>query len=405
MIVDGHHSAHLTYCTNVHPGESGDAILKILVEAVPSVKRRVAPNEAFGVGLRLAATAVRELQAPERLAELKETLHREGLYVFTLNGFPYGTFHGAPIKESVYRPDWCEPERLEYTKELARLLAELLTGTELTYGSISTVPIGFSRRVTTTAMMDEAVGNLLKAASFLREIEATTGIQIQLALEPEPWCVLETTLDAVRFFKERLFGDSGRRRFAEMSGASLRDSESLIARYIGVCLDACHSAVQFEEPEMAVDSLVDAGITIAKCQVSSALRVRRPNAAMLQTLREFDDAEYLHQVVIRSERGDSKYLELSEALRQNPASEGSGERDEEWRVHFHVPIYRDELMPFMSTQSTLRDLMLRQRLRPFTTHLEVETYTWGVLPEAHRETELSVGIARELQWVRGMLGL
>ncbi len=117
---------HLTYCTNVHPGDSWDEVRAALDGPVAEVGRRVSPGARFGVGLRLGGRPLRELMGPVARAELDEVLERNGLYVFSLNAFPFGAFHARGVKEAVYRPDWLEHARLAYTCRAADLLASLL---------------------------------------------------------------------------------------------------------------------------------------------------------------------------------------------------------------------------------------------------------------------------------------
>src|SRR5258706_10988716 len=137
--------AHLTYCTIIHAGESWHDVRANVERHVVDVKHRVAPDEPFGVGLRLSARAAEELAAGDELSRFERCLIEQRLYVFTINGFPYGPFHGTPVKAAVYRPDWIEPERVAYTNRLADLLARLLPdGVD---GTISTVPGCFRARV------------------------------------------------------------------------------------------------------------------------------------------------------------------------------------------------------------------------------------------------------------------
>ncbi|MCG8355863.1 MAG: hypothetical protein MI920_09850, partial [Kiloniellales bacterium] len=129
---------HLTYCTNIHAGETWPEVLSGLKTHLPAIKAAVAPDQAFGVGLRLSAAAAEALQEPAALDDLRALLAEGPYYIFTINGFPYGTFHGKTVKEGAYRPDWSQEARLAYTNQLADLLAGLLpTGMA---GSISTVP-------------------------------------------------------------------------------------------------------------------------------------------------------------------------------------------------------------------------------------------------------------------------
>ena len=59
-----------------------------------------------------------------------------------------------------------------------------------------------------------------------------------------------------------------------------------------------------------------------------------------------------------------------------------------------------QLAPFASTQSFIRDVLAIHRESPVSSHLEVETYTWDVLPEPFRSGSVDEAVARELAWVR-----
>jgi hypothetical protein len=108
---------------------------------------------------------------------------------------------------------------------------------------------------------------------------------------------------------------------------------------------------------------------------------------------------YLHQVVERSGEGLARFADLDAAL----ASEGWRRRDSEWRVHFHVPVFLESLDGFASTQAFVREALALHKARNRSPHLEVETYTWSVLPERERRAPVEEAIARELQWVVGEL--
>jgi sugar phosphate isomerase/epimerase len=389
-------AAHLTYCTNIHPGETWDEVRSALVTHVTGVKARVAPEEPFGVGLRLSGQAADALADGRALDELRGLLDRHGLYVFTINGFPYGAFHGTRVKERVYRPDWLEPERTHYTQRLARVLAALLP--EGLVGSVSTVPGCFRPRAEADAGSEERVAEALRArAADLVRLRETSGRTIVLALEPEPACLIETIAEAVAFFEERLLARDPLARFAVLSGLGAAEGEAALRRHLGVCLDACHAAVEFEEPASAVAALRGAGIATAKVQLSAGLVVRPVDAAARQALRTFADEVYLHQVVARGGSRLRRFNDLPEALASTDAPE------EEWRVHFHVPLFARRLGPFENTQPFLEELLALHRREPIAPHLEVETYTWGVLPEALRSADVVDSVARELAWVRARL--
>ncbi|MBK9326542.1 MAG: metabolite traffic protein EboE [Chromatiaceae bacterium] len=363
----------ITYCTNIHPGESWGEVFAALRQHIPVVKAAFSPDAAFPIGLRLAERAARELDAA-RNREFTDWLRANDCFVPTLNGFPYGAFHGGRVKENVYLPDWRAPERAAYTLRLTDLLAGWLP--EGMAGSISSVPLGFKGVVG----WDDLPAFRVQLESVLRhlaEIHDRQGRKILLALEPEPGCLLETTDEACRFFAE------------------LDLSEELTA-FLGLCYDACHQAVEFEDPADSLRRLDQAGIPIAKVQVSSALRVAGEGR---EHLRRFDEPCYLHQVVVRNRDGNlDRYADLGQALAREEIGGGVGE---EWRCHFHVPIFLAGTPDHGTTQSFLIDLL---PLLPADILLEVETYTWDVLPPELRLDSVTDSIVRELEWLAAIRG-
>jgi sugar phosphate isomerase/epimerase len=359
--------AHLGYCTNIHAGDSWDEVRANLERHVVRVKERVAPREPMGVGLRLSGRAARELASPREMTALRRWLDAAGLYVFTINAFPYGAFHGARVKEDVYRPDWLEDDRVAYTERCADLLAALLpSGVP---GSVSTVPIAFRARAEHGWAL-RAAPRIAHVARHLEAIEAKTGRAIALAIEPEPCCVVETIAEAIALFAGPLAGLS----------------------HVGLCLDTCHAAVEYEDVDGALAALEEARVPIAKVQLSCGLQIAPVDDAARAALAPFAEGVYLHQVVAR--RGDAlaRYVDLPDALTDaRPA--------DEWRVHFHVPIFRAALGRFAGTQAWLAALLARHRASPVAPHLEVETYTWDVLPAEFRGEPVEDAIARELSWV------
>jgi hypothetical protein len=316
----------------------------------------------------------------------------------TINGFPYGAFHGERVKERVYLPDWRDPARLEYSNRLARLLAALLGGRRDIVGSVSTVPGAFRREVRSAADEDAIASNILRHAAHLVSIRRRTGVTIALALEPEPACLLETVADAIAFF-ERLLFDPGRieRVAAEVRGDLTEDD---LRRHVGICLDACHMAVEFEDPAAAIAALRRAGVRVCKVQVSSALRLADGDSGSLAgALTPFAEDTYLHQVVERTRDGFAKYTDLPEAL--SAVSPSAGAR--EWRVHFHVPIFLATIDTFDTTQTYLTSLLDLLKRDDVCRYFEVETYTWDVLPPEHRTGDVCAAIARELTWARTTL--
>jgi hypothetical protein len=358
---------HLAYCSNVHPADDLDGVSAQLERYTARVRERL-DVPTLGVGLWVAAPALGNEGAAERL---QAQLDRLSLEVVTLNGFPYKAFHADVVKRDVYWPHWAQDERREYTKGLARLLAKLLPE-DVQEGSISTLPLGW-REGWGPAEQEASLRGLADVAEALQTLELDTGKKIRIALEPEPGCTIETIAQACDALR------------------------GLAPDWIGVCLDACHLAVQFETAAGAVASLEEAGVSVVKTQVSSALRVDDPSSEEgRELLARFDEPKFLHQtreiVDARVEGTD----DLPEAL------DGALPAKDQWRVHFHVPVHTHE----HTTQDELLDTLgaLAGGAAPLTRHYEVETYTWSVMRDAPTDDEgLVAGLASELEWTRDRL--
>jgi len=358
---------HLAYCSNVHPADDLDGVTAQLGRYTARVREKL-DVRSLGIGLWVAAPALADLGAADRLVD---ELRRLSLEVVTLNGFPYQAFHAPVVKLDVYWPHWAQDERREYTLALARLLARLLPE-DVSHGSISTLPLGW-REGWGEAEQAAALRALADVAGELEALERSTGKRIRLALEPEPGCTVETIAQAID---------------------ALTD---LAPEWIGVCLDACHLAVQFESPAGAVSSLQAAGVPVVKTQVSSALRVDDPSSEQgRELLARFDEPRFLHQTRERVNGHVHGVDDLPEAL------EGGLPAQDEWRVHFHVPVHAAEHTTQDELRATLR--ALAGGPAPRTRHYEVETYTWGVLPDGPGGDEgLVEGLAAELAWTRDRL--
>lgn len=373
-------TVHLAYGTNVHPAEDV-AGLETQLRTYGAGVRAALSADRVGLGLWLPARAAATLAAdPAAVDQLKAALDRHGLEVVTINAFPYARFHAPVVKKAVYRPDWSDPDRLDYTVDCARVLAGLLPD-DAARGSISTVPLGW-RSPWPAERHRQARDHLDRLAEQLRGLAASTGRTIQVGLEPEPGCVVETITQAV----ERLAGIDG--------------------AYLGVCLDTCHLATAFESAADAVATLAGAGLRVVKAQPAAALHVADPADPVARAaLAEFAEDRFLHQV--RERDGDARLLErddLPEAWDGDRPLPGRSA----WRVHFHVPVHADPIEPLASTSSELVDALaaLVGGEAPVTDHLEVETYTWSVLPPGQRPSDdaaLVAGLAAELGWVRDRL--
>lgn len=376
---------HLSYCTNVHPAEDLDGVLDQLARYAGPV-RRAAGLDVLGVGLWLPAVLAHRLAGrPEDRARLRAALDEHGLEVRTLNAFPYGGFHADVVKLAVYRPTWADAERLAYTLECAEVLADLLP--EGASGSVSTLPLAW--REPWTDDDDVAATRALAALSAgLRDLAARTGRTVRVAVEPEPGCVLDTVEDVVAWLAPR-------------TAADRPEDVRIDPEHVGVCLDTCHLAVSFADPAGAVARVTDAGLRVVKVQASAALHVAEPaDDAARAAVATFAEPRYVHQV--REQAADGSVVpadDLPEALDGAGGARplpGHGP----WRVHVHVPLHHEPEPPLAATTDVLRTAVAAVAAAPHgaDAHLDVETYTWSVLPPSAATDDLVAGIAAELRW-------
>ncbi len=376
----------LGYCTNVHPGRTLAEVESGLDRFTVPVQERA--GGPIAAGLWLAAPVVAELRSsPDAVPRFAAGLARRGLTCHTLNAFPFGDFHSDRVKEKVYLPDWSQPERLDYTSQCAEVLASLLP--EGVDGSISTLPLAFKPIPHPPEFVDACVDQLIELAGRLDRLRRATGRTIRLAIEPEPFCLLETTPEAIAFFHR--LSDRADRRGA---GAIVRE-------HVGLCYDVCHQAVEFEDAAEAVAALHAAGVRINKAQISCAIEIASPgdDRAAREALATYVEPRYLHQTMARTKSGGViRSVDLTRSLALDPPADFA--EAEMWRVHFHVPVDAETVGPLGTTRAELRRALAAIGELPYAPHLEVETYTWDVLPGA--TADLVEGLSRELTATRGL---
>lgn len=375
------HGCHLAYCTNVHPAESWAETFAAIERHTLAVKKRICPHGRYAIGLRLSDLASRELADSTKVLEFQRWLDKHECYIFTINGFPFGEFHGTRVKEHVYLPDWTSPERLDYTNRLFDLLAQLVPhGIE---GSVSTVPGSFKEFIRTPEQLQFIRNNVWRCVEHIARMCELTGRNLHLGLEPEPLGLLENSIETAEFFDRLRDEHPGDPRLDE---------------HLGVNYDTCHFAVEFEEPHEAVARLQNHRIRLSKIHVSNALKLR-PTQATLSQLAAFADDVYLHQVIMRHENGSlTRYKDLDLALNSPLARNLSSET--EWRVHFHVPLRSEPSADLETTADHVVGLLQLLQTEPkLCTHLEMETYTWAVLPEAMKSRSVVEQLVGEYDWM------
>jgi hypothetical protein len=443
------HAGHLTYCTNIHAGELWADHFASLQAHFPAIKARIAPDRPMGIGLRLSNQASLDLVREDQLTLFKRWLTENQAYVFTMNGFPYGGFHHTRVKDQVHAPDWTTGDRVAYTLRLFRILAELMPEGDAGMGGgaflpdacgpadagISTSPLSYRHWFASPAQMQEArdaaTRNILSVVEHLIRIHRSSGKLLHLDIEPEPDGLLETGAEFIEWFEEDLL-PAGRVLLASTFSCTGAEAESLVKQHIRLCYDVCHFAIGYESHREVMRELEAKGIKIGKIQISAALKAMIPGdgpgdlrsgssvgevagtggvmgsdpdaaaddrrAAVRRGFEACNEPVYLHQVVARQADGSlRRYPDLPEAL-----ADFDRPNVREWRAHFHVPIFLIDFGSLRSTREDISEVLAIQQEQAVTAHLEVETYTWEVLPDQLR-LPLEESIIRELQWVKDEL--
>jgi len=373
------HGLHLAYCTNIHRGENWPETFAALQQYTLAVRDRVCPTEPYAIGLRLSDRAAFDLSNPATLSAFRKWLDENHCYVFTINGFPFGRFHDGPVKEKVYSPDWTSSERLAYTNRLFDLLSQLVPRD--IEGSVSTVPGSFKEFIKAPDQVRAIRNNIFQCVEHIARVCEQTGRKMHLGLEPEPLCLLETTSETVHFF-DRLRAEHTR--------------DPRLFEYLGVNYDTCHLAVEFENPATSFEMLRQHEVKISKLHLSSALKTTA-TPEVREALKSFADPVYLHQVVSRDAAGHLvRFKDLPDALSQ---SSTLNSQPAEWRIHFHIPLHSRKTDLFDNTSDHLLGVLDILAQNPkLCSHLEMETYTWEVMPDEMKNRSVVDQLVSEYEW-------
>lgn len=392
----------LTYCSNIHPGEIWDDHFVQLQLHIPLIKKRISPAKSFGIGLRLSDTASIELCNDGNLSVFKQWLKENDCYVFTMNGFPYGNFHHTEVKDKVHAPDWTTNERIIYTIRLAKILSQLLP--EGIDGGISTSPLTYRHwhaKEEVDAVFKTTTLNLLEVIVALIEIKNNTGKIIHIDIEPEPDGLLESGMEFINWYDEYLL-PLGTSLLSQRPGWTNEAAVQALKEHVQLCYDICHFAVGYEDHAQMMNLLHQKNIGIGKIQVSAALKAALPpineRQPVINAFEQFNELTYLHQVIALQSNGLlKKFRDLPEALQ-----DADDPLTIEWRSHFHVPLFVETYGVLRSTQQDIKTALHLHKLHPLTHHLEIETYTWDVLPDALK-LPMTDSIIREMEWVISLL--
>lgn len=395
----GQELGHLTYSTLVHQTDNWDQLWASVNNYLPKVKARVAPHEKFGVCLRTSAPSIEMLSTDAtKVAALKQFFLDQDLYLYTANAFVYGVFKKQVIKEDVYEPDWATPERREYTKKVANLLAELAP--EGVNPSIQSAPLGFKPKGTGPDIARVYTDNIVDVVAHLVKLEKDTGKVVTLGLEPEPRCFLETTDETITYFQDYLFAPQVAEQLAKKAGIHAADAAAAMKKFMGVVFDIGHQSVGYEDIPASLHKLVAAGVQIVKLQEAASMYIPDVTQQKVDALQEFAKTIYLSQTCQLKDGTQTWFLNLEDAFEDWQKNPGP----REWRTHFHVPVFLTELgHGFGTTRFGLEQALAVHKQTPLSTHLEIETYTWDVLPDHLKTGDIVEYVTREIDWVKGQL--
>ena len=394
---------HLTYCSNIHSGETWSDHFAKLRENIPLVKQQVSPFNPFGIGLRLSNVASLELRKQENLDEFRKWLNENECYLFTMNGFPYGGFHNTVVKDNVHAPDWLSADRVQYTIRLAQILAALLP--EGMDGGISTSPLSYKfwhKEEDLPDVYQKATMHLLDVVDQLIRINRATGKLIHIDIEPEPDGLLGNGTEFMQWYVQYLV-PMGTTFIQDRYKVNEDEATSLLREHVQICYDVCHFAICYEDHHHVIEQLRSLGIKTGKIQISAALKAplsqnMDERKKVIDAFSTFNEPVYLHQVMAKKNNGPFiLYRDMPLAI------DDSENKDVvEWRAHFHVPLFVSSYGVLGSTRHEIEKVLAIHEATPFTFHLEIETYTWEVLPT---EMRLPIGesIVRELKWVINVL--
>ncbi len=368
---------HLSYCTNIHAGESWNEHFESLERNIPLIKAKVSHAHPFGIGLRLSNVASLELYKKENLSAFQDWLNKQNCYVFTMNGFPYGSFHQTRVKEHVHTPDWTTTNRVSYTIRLVNILSALLP--EDMEGGISTSPLSYKYWHNTahqlSSAFEVATMHVLEVAEELIKINQVSGKLIHLDIEPEPDGLLETGTEFLEWYNQYLL-PLGIPFIQQKFNCNKEEAERLIKNHIQLCYDVCHFAVGYEDHSSIINALRNENIKTGKIQISAAIKAKLPAIAkernsIIEAFNNYNESTYLHQVIALQHTGFLlRYPDLPEALK-----DAHNLTVIEWRAHFHVPVFIQDFGALQSTQQDIKEVISIHKKQSFTAHVEVETYT------------------------------
>jgi hypothetical protein len=183
------------------------------------------------------------------------------------------------------------------------------------------------------------------------------------------------------------------------TGLSESEAAEALRNHLGMVYDICHQAVEFEDVSSSLRRLADAGIPVFKLQEAAAVRVPDVTPDTIKALERYADTVYLTQTVEQRGGNLERFLNLEDAFQAYDRDTDT----REWRTHFHVPVFLDDLGDFKTTRFAIEDALAFHRENKLSPQLEIETYTWDVLPDHLKTGDIVDYVVMELEWVKEQL--
>jgi hypothetical protein len=381
-------SVDLSYCTNIHFGESWEEVFYILKFHSRKLRNAFLKMDQFGIGLRLSNSSIINLSKSSFFFDFLFWLKINNFYIKSVNGFPYSFFGSNYIKDNVYLPDWSNFKRYIYSRRIIILFSNFLNKNN--FGGISTLPLSYKYffcNYSYNNLYIKSIKYLYSLLILLNDIYVNNKIFIHLDIEPEPDCVVSNTLDYINFFKKWLL-DRIILYFLK------KKIHMFILNYFRICFDICHSSVEFESICQSFNSIFLFNIKFGKFQISSSLKIDKMNFYNSYVFSYLPETPYIHQVYGKTFYDNIityKDISLAHILLYK-------KKIVEYRIHYHVPIFFDKYEIFESTQQYIIEFFKLLKKRNAFYIFEIETYTFDILP-CYLKLNILYSLKREYDWV------
>ena len=268
--------------------------------------------------------------------------------------------------------------------------------------SIQSPPLGFKPKVTGPEYVNEFTRHVISTVAHMVKLEKRTGRTVTLVSRARARVLPRDHGGSRRLLHEPPVRERGRSHARRRpTGLNKSQAEAALRKHLGMVYDICHQAVEYEDIGASLRKLADNGIPVFKLQEAAALRVPNVTKETVDAMRPFAETVYLTQTIEKIDGKLNRYLNLEDAF---AAFEANPKLKREWRTHVHVPVFLDKIGEhFETTRFAIEDALKFHKKNKLSPQLEIETYTWDVLPDSMKTGSIVDYVERELDWVKGQL--